>query len=71
MCTTRTLIFAASDTTSVALSRVLYLLSKYADIQDSIRTELKNACDEGGNIIIEKVLSLPTLDAVLRETMRL
>jgi cytochrome P450 len=71
MCTTRTLIFAASDTTSVALSRVLYLLSEHADIQDSIRMELKNACDEGGNIIIEKVLSLPTLDAVLRETMRL
>ncbi|ETW82355.1 hypothetical protein HETIRDRAFT_416564 [Heterobasidion irregulare TC 32-1] len=41
-----TLIIAAMDTTSAALSRILYLLSQNTDVQDKLRAELTRAREE-------------------------
>lgn len=75
----RVLIFGAQDTTSAALSRILYLLSIHPGIQATVREEIRTALrdrrDDGGEapgrLAYEDVLALPWLDAVVRETMRL
>ncbi|KAK7466375.1 hypothetical protein VKT23_005099 [Stygiomarasmius scandens] len=66
-----TLIFAAMDTTSNALSRVLELLSTHPEIQSKLRQELLDA--RGGNtkLSYDDLVELPYLDAVCRETLRL
>ncbi|KAJ3553546.1 hypothetical protein NM688_g3552 [Phlebia brevispora] len=65
-----TLIFAASDTTSNALSRTLDLLTKYPHVQDRLRAEVLEA-GQGQDIPYDKLVALPYLDAVCRETLRL
>ncbi|KAF9565205.1 cytochrome P450 [Agrocybe pediades] len=65
-----TLIFAATDTTSSALSRVLQLLSQHKDIQEKLRREITEATEEG-DLSHDQLVSLPYLDAVCRETLRL
>ncbi|KAJ3510386.1 hypothetical protein NLJ89_g4707 [Agrocybe chaxingu] len=67
------LVFAAVDTTSSALSRILYLLATHKDVQENLRQEVRNArkeCD-GQDLNHDKLLALPYLDAVCRETLRL
>ncbi|KAF8955779.1 cytochrome P450 [Flammula alnicola] len=67
-----TLIFAAMDTTSSALTRLLYLLAMHQDVQDKLRKEIKEAKEaEGGDLPYDKLVSLPYLDAICRETLRL
>ncbi|KAF9482535.1 cytochrome P450 [Pholiota conissans] len=67
-----TLIFAAMDTTTNALARLLYLLSVHQDAQDKLRAEIKEAKErEGGELTYDTVVSLPYLDAICRETLRL
>ncbi|KAF8966257.1 cytochrome P450 [Flammula alnicola] len=67
-----TLIFAAMDTTSSALTRLLYLLATHQDVQDKLRKEIKEAKEvEGGDLPYDKLVSLPYLDAICRETLRL
>ncbi|KAL1678913.1 cytochrome P450 [Schizophyllum commune] len=65
------LIFGATDTTSSALSRILYLLAKHPDMQDRLRQEIRAAKETYGVLTYDELESLPLLDAILRETLRL
>ncbi|KAA1470689.1 cytochrome P450 [Dentipellis sp. KUC8613] len=68
----RTLLFAATDTSSSAILRTIQLLSEHADVQAALRDEITAAKEEGGGeIAYDKLLALPWLDAVYRETLRL
>ncbi|KAF8198596.1 cytochrome P450 [Pholiota molesta] len=58
----RTLIFAAMDTTTSALARLLHLIATHQDVQDKL---------QGGELPYDKIVALPYLDAVCRETLRL
>ncbi|EIN05404.1 cytochrome P450 [Punctularia strigosozonata HHB-11173 SS5] len=66
-----TLIFAAHDTTSSALSRILYMLSNDQERQERLRKEVTEARAEYGNLDYDKLMGLPYLDAICRETLRL
>ncbi|KAJ7235107.1 cytochrome P450 [Mycena haematopus] len=67
-----TLIFAATDTTSGALSHVLHLLAQNLDVQNTLRKEILAANERsGGRLPYEELMSLPYLDSVCRETLRL
>ena len=70
-CTRSVLIFGATDTTSSALSRILYLLAKHPDVQDRLRQEIRAAKETYGVLTYDELESLPLLDAILRETLRL
>ncbi|KAI0365141.1 cytochrome P450 [Pilatotrama ljubarskyi] len=65
-----TFIFAAMDTTSNALAMTLSLISQHPDVQENLRTEILEASD-GEDLDYDKLVSLPYLDAVCRETLRL
>ncbi|KAE9391071.1 cytochrome P450 [Gymnopus androsaceus JB14] len=68
-----TFIFAAMDTTSNAMSRLLQLLTLHPDVQDKLRQEISQARREraGENLSYDELVALPYLDAVCRETLRL
>jgi cytochrome P450 len=66
-----TLIFAATDTTSNALSRILQLLAEHLDVQDKMRAELMEVSSAGEDIPYDNLVALPYMDAVCRETLRL
>ncbi|PPR03891.1 hypothetical protein CVT24_008122 [Panaeolus cyanescens] len=67
-----TFTFAGLDTTSNALSRTLWLLAKHPDVQSRLRSEIKEARRKAaGDIPYDDLVSLPYLDAVCKETMRL
>ena len=66
----RTFIFAGMDTTSNALAMTLDLLSKLPDVQQKLRLEILDA-SKGGDLDYDTLVSLPYLDAVCRETLRL
>lgn len=66
-----TLLFAAMDTTSNVLSRILHLLAVHPDVQEQLRTEIINAGQTSGDFTYDQLVSLPFLDAVCRETLRL
>lgn len=65
--------FAATDTTSSALSRILHLLATHPDIQERLQQEIEDAFESNGeqDLSYDELLSLPFLDAVCRETLRL
>ncbi|KAF8181261.1 cytochrome P450 [Pholiota molesta] len=66
------LTFAAMDTTSSALSRILFLLAHHQDVQDKLRQEIREARKEHGeNLMYDQLVALPYLDAICRETLRL
>jgi len=65
-----TLIFAATDTTSSALSRVFHLLALHQDVQHELRREIRNATSEG-DLSYDKLMALPYLEAICKETLRL
>jgi len=68
------LTFAATDTTSGALSRTIQLLAQHPHIQDALREEIKAAAlasSDGVGVSYETLVSLPLLDGVCRETLRL
>ncbi|KDR74416.1 hypothetical protein GALMADRAFT_250338 [Galerina marginata CBS 339.88] len=68
----RTLLFAATDTSSSAILRTLHLLAEHPDVQSRVRDEILTAKTEtDGELSYDKLLSLPLLDAVYRETLRL
>ncbi|KAJ8692686.1 hypothetical protein PTI98_009979 [Pleurotus ostreatus] len=68
----RTLTFAAVDTTSGALGRTLHLLSEHPEVQAKVREEIRTAKEKfGGDLPYDELVSLPYLDAVCRETLRL
>ncbi|KAI5835765.1 cytochrome P450 [Schizophyllum commune Tattone D] len=66
-----TLIFAAMDTTSSALSRTLSLLVQHPDVQEQLRAEIRAARKDHDVLSYDQLDSLPYLDAVCRETLRL
>ena len=65
----RTLTFAAMDTTSGALGRILSLLSIHQDVQNKLRQEITTA-RKSGDLSYDELVSLPYLDAVCRDTLR-
>lgn len=67
----RTLIFAAMDTTSSALARILHLLALHPKVQDKLRKEVKDAYGDRADLGYDELVALPYLDAVCRETLRL
>jgi cytochrome P450 len=67
-----TFTFAAMDTTSNGMSRILHLLALYPDVQAKMRQEITQARKERqGELSYDELVSLPYLDAVCRETLRL
>ncbi|KAJ3514910.1 hypothetical protein NLJ89_g2096 [Agrocybe chaxingu] len=67
-----TFTFAATDTTSGALTRILHLLATYKEYQTKLREEIRNARKENGgqDIGYDTLSTLPFLDAICRETLR-
>ena len=63
--------FAATDTTSNSLARILHILAGRQDAQDKLRGELMDASPDGEEIPYDTLVSLPYLDAICRETLRL
>jgi hypothetical protein len=61
------------DTTSNALARIIWLLSQNIDVQDKLRKEIREAHQRcgGDRLGYDELISLPFLDAVCRETLRL
>ncbi|PPQ86419.1 hypothetical protein CVT25_003541 [Psilocybe cyanescens] len=67
-----TFIFAATDTTSGALSRLFHLLATHLNVQEKLRQELGEARQKHGrDLSYDELVSLPYLDAIVRETLRL
>ena len=67
------LIFAATDTTSSAISRIVHTLALHPDAQEKLRKELKEAheANDSEELPHDQLVSLPYLEAVCRETLRL
>ncbi|KAI0760468.1 cytochrome P450 [Fomes fomentarius] len=65
-----TFILAAMDTTSNALAITLQLLSEHPDVQERLRQEILDA-SQGQDLDYDALVSLPYLDAVCRESLRL
>ncbi len=61
---------AAKDTTSDALAITLQLLSEHLDVQERLRQEILDA-SQGQDLDYDALVSLPYLDAVCRESLRL
>ncbi|KZP14954.1 cytochrome P450 [Athelia psychrophila] len=66
-----TLVFAATDTTSSALSRILHLLAQHPEAQGRLRDEIRAARGQDGDLDYKQLDALQYLDAVIRETVRL
>lgn len=70
----RVLIFGAQDTTSSALSRILYLLAEDPIIQETLRDEIRTAQARSTperQLDHDELIALPWLDSVIKETLRL
>ncbi|KAI0684490.1 cytochrome P450 monooxygenase [Cytidiella melzeri] len=65
-----TLVFAATDTTSGVMSRLLHTLAVHPEVQERLRAEVKDARN-GHDISYDQLVQLPFLDAVCKETLRL
>jgi cytochrome P450 len=80
------MIFAGLETTTAAVARALYMLAKHPDVQAQLKAEINNAMtayeasdvhsyaeDNSGSVRLsyDALMSLPLLDAVVRETLRL
>ncbi|TIC01567.1 cytochrome P450 [Wallemia mellicola] len=57
--------------TSGALSRILEVLSNNKEAQDKVRAEIKNASAADGNFEHDVVQSLPYLEKIIKEVLRL
>ncbi|KAI0684489.1 cytochrome P450 [Cytidiella melzeri] len=65
-----TLVFAATDTTSGLMGRLLQVLAAHPDVQNKLRAEVNDARD-GHDIPYDRLVQLPILDAVCKETLRM
>ncbi|KAI1784540.1 cytochrome P450 [Ganoderma leucocontextum] len=67
-----TMTFAAMDTTSNALSQILHLLAQHPDAQERLREEILEARHRSNthDISYDELSTLPFLDVVCRETLR-
>ena len=74
-----TLILAGAETTSTALCRILHLLALHPMAQDRLRQEIVDVQalatraeeDSGPSLDYDTLMTLPFLDAVCKETLRL
>ncbi|KAI9059398.1 cytochrome P450 [Trametes sanguinea] len=66
------LAFVATDTTSSALNLIFKRLAENLQAQEKLRAELQNAKSRhaDGHIPYDELMSLPYLEAVVRETLR-
>ena len=69
----RTFTFAGTETTSNGTARVLHLLCLHPEVQDKLRAELLEARSRSTSQDLEydELVSLPYLEAVCKETLRL
>lgn len=58
------------DTTSNALARMLHLLCLHPEVQERLREEVTTARDDDEKLPYDKLMALPFLDAVVKETLR-
>ncbi|KAH9944845.1 cytochrome P450 monooxygenase [Amylocystis lapponica] len=65
-----TLVFAAMDTTSSMLCRILQCLVENPEAEDKLRQEIVGACG-GHDLSYDQLMELRYLDAVVRESLRL
>ncbi|KAH8110218.1 cytochrome P450 [Phellopilus nigrolimitatus] len=66
-----TFMFAGHDTTSSALSQILYRLALHQEEQEKLRREIVSSGLIGGDAVVyDDLMALPYLDAVCRETLR-
>ena len=68
------MVLAGMDTTANTLARILELLSEHPDIQEKLREEIMQAVESDGGdgrLDFDKLMALPYLEAVCRETLRL
>ncbi|KAF8206069.1 cytochrome P450 [Mycena galopus ATCC 62051] len=65
---TSTILSAATDTTSAALSRIFHVLATYPEVQEKLRAEIIATLEHLNHDVL---VALPYLDAVLREILRL
>jgi cytochrome P450 len=63
------LTFVGVDSTSSGLSRILHLLALHPEVQHKLRQELKESRKR--HISYDELVSLPYMDAIIRETLRL
>ncbi|KAJ6544798.1 cytochrome P450 [Mycena vulgaris] len=66
-----TLVFAATDTTSSALSRTLHILAQHPEVQEKLRQELRSTHKDGVDLSYDDLSSMEYMDAICRETLRL
>ncbi|KAG5720223.1 Cytochrome P450 4d8 [Termitomyces sp. T112] len=68
-----TFAFAGTDTTSNVLAQILHLLSYRPEIQDKLRDEITTILGDHmeSDKSYDELMSLPLMDAVCRETLRL
>lgn len=59
------------ETTSGALAHILQLLAEHQDVQDKLREEIITARGDREQMEYDELMSLPYLEAVCRETLRL
>ncbi len=65
-----TFMFAGHDTTSSALSRTLHNLVLHPEVQEKLREEITSSGILLGNVAFEDLMTLPYLDAICKETLR-
>ena len=64
----------AMDTTSSALSRILWLLATHQYVQDKLRFEIREAQKQktdSADFLYDELVNIPFLEAVCRESLRL
>jgi len=64
------LTFAAQDTTTSMITRILHQLALNPDVQTRLRKEVTAARSKHGDLDYDALVALPYLDAVCRETLR-
>ncbi|KAJ6587448.1 cytochrome P450, partial [Mycena vulgaris] len=62
------IVFAGTDTSSTSLNRIFHTLALYPEVQDKLRAEILAAPE---HLDHDSLVSLPYLDSVVRETLRL
>ena len=66
------ILFAGTETTSNTLGRILHQLALYPDMQNRLRAELREARESSGQgFEYDRLMGLPYLDAICKETLRL
>lgn len=67
------MVLAGMDTTANTLARVLQLLAEHPNVQDRLREEILETIESesSSTVDFDKLMELPYMDAVCRETLRL